>query len=100
MATIAEPVTWYGKKYERSHEDIAEDMEHANFEAAYNAAVFFYLQFQISLHLIRPYLMQQIPQEKEKVTETMTSLTKILDGFIMPTWSQNLRIYLFNRFGI
>jgi len=43
MATIAEPVTWYGKKYERSHEQIAEDMEHANFEAAYNAAVFFYL---------------------------------------------------------
>jgi len=100
MATIAEPVTWYGKPYTRSHEKIAEDMEHANFEAAYNAAVFFYLQFQISLHLIQPYLIQQIPTEQEKVTETMTSLTKILDGFIMPKWSVNLRIYLYNRFGI
>jgi len=100
MATIAEPVTWYGKKYDRSHEQIAEDMEHANFEAAYNAAVFFYLQFQISLHLIRPYLIQQIPGQTEKVTETMTSLTKILDGFTMPKWSVNLRIYLYNRFGI
>ena len=100
MATIAEPVTWYGRPYKRSHEDIANDMEQANFEAAYNAAVFFYLQFQISLSLIQPYLMEQLPNHKEKVTEMMTNLMPVLDGFIMPKWSQKLKEYLYQRFGI
>lgn len=100
MATIAKPVTWYGRPYKRSHEQIANDMEHANFEAAYNAAVFFYLQFQISLSLIQPYLMEQLPNHKEKVTEMMTNLMPVLDGFIMPKWSQKLKEYLYQRFGI
>lgn len=100
MATIAEPVTWYGRPCKRSHEDIANDMEHANFEAAYNAAVFFYLQFQISLSLIQPYLMEQLPNHKEKVNQMMTNLMPVLDGFIMPKWSQKLKEYLCQRFGI
>lgn len=100
MATIAEPVTWYGRPYKRSHEQIAEDMEHANFEAAYNAAVFFYLQFQISLHLIQPYLVEQLPNHKKQITEMMTNLMPVLGGFIMPKWSRNLKEYLYQRFGI
>lgn len=100
MATIAEPVTWYGRPYKRTHEQIAADMEHANFEAAYNAAVFFYLEFQTSLHLIQPYLVAQAPNHKQEIQEMMTNLTPLLDGFIMPSWSRKLQKYLWSRFGI
>ena len=107
MASISEPVKWSWRKwsfipYKRGHADIATDMEHVNFRAAYHAAVFFYTHYQVSMILIRPYLIKQLTRKgvpKEEAIKTLSSLSVILDGFTMPKWSQNLREYLLNRFG-
>lgn len=102
MASIVTPITFYGKPYHREHEDIATDMESVNFEAAYHAAVFFYTQYKVSMQLIQPYLVKELKAKganKEKVGEMLNSLSNILDGFIMPKWSLNMREYLLNRFG-
>jgi len=103
LATIAEPINWRGKVYHREHADIAKDMENVDFEAAYHAAVFFYLQYQILMQVIQPYLVQEATKKgmaKETVTEALVNFNSLLGGFTMPTWSQNLKEYLLLRFGI
>jgi hypothetical protein len=102
MASIVTPVTFYGKPYFREHEAIANDMEGVNFEAAYQAAVFFYTLYKTSMHLTQPYLMRELKArgaKQEKAAEMLNSLQNILDGFIMPRWSESMRVYLLNRFG-
>ena len=103
LATIAEPINWRGKVYNREHADIAKDMENVEFEAAYHAAVFFYLQYQILMQVIQPYLVQEATKkgmERATVTEALVNFNSLLGGFTMPIWSQNLREYLLLRFGI
>lgn len=107
MATIAEPVRWSWKKwkfvpYERDHVDIATDMEKIPFEAAYHAAVFFYTHYQVSMILIRPYLVKELVRKgvpREEAIRTLTDLSTTLDGLQMPRWSLNLKEYLLNRYG-
>lgn len=102
MASIAEPVNWKGKPYERLHQDIANDFEYMNFEAAYHAAVFFYTHYRVSMQIIQPYLVKELVakgQMKEEVEAILNSSLQILDGYIMPKWSLSLRQYLLNRFG-
>ena len=103
LATIAEPINWRGKIYHREHEDIAKDMENVNFEAAYQVAVFFYLQFQISMQIILPYLVSEATKKganKETTMETLVNFNNLLGGYIMPKWSHRLKEYLSLRFGI
>lgn len=103
MATIAEPVTWYGKGLKRSHNEIAKDMEHVNFEIAYHCAVFFCLEYQILMQLIRPYLIAEAKAKgvpEIQTAEALNNLQSILDGYTMPNWSQSLKEYLSLRFGI
>lgn len=105
MASIATPVRWRWFKfvpYKRDHSLIATDFEEMKFEAAYHAAVFFYTHYRVSMQLIQPYLMKELEGKvsKEIVEETWSNLLKTLDGFIMPKWSQNLKEYLLNRYGI
>jgi hypothetical protein len=101
MASICTPVTWWGR--ERKHKKVAESMEQMDFKAAYHAAVFFYLHFQISIKVIRPYLVKElikkgVPMEEAEVV--LSTSSEILDGFTMPKWSQSLKLYLLNRFGV
>lgn len=104
MATIAIPVKlrWFKLvPFHVEHDAIATDMERANFEAAYHAAVFFYTQFQMSMQVIQPYLVKKAVRKGANRTQTETALTNlsnILDGSVMPKWSQNLKVYLSNRF--
>lgn len=104
MASIVTPIKLkWGKWVEIEHEDLAKEMEKMSFEAAYQAAVFFYTLFNVSMTIIQPYLIDEIMKKgvsKEKATEILTSSQNILDGFIMPKWSQTSKQYLYNRFGI
>lgn len=103
MATIATPITWRGKKYTRSHPDIAADFESMDFKAAYHAAVFFYTQYRVSMQIIQHFLVTELVAKganREQAEATLNSSLAILDGFIMPKWSLNLRQYLLNRYGI
>lgn len=102
MASIATPVNWRGKPYERLHEDIATDFESMDFEAAYHAAVFFYTLYRASMQIIQPYLIKELTAKgvnKTEAEETLNNSLQILDGFIMPKWSLNLKQFLLNRFG-
>lgn len=102
MASISTPITWRGKEYKRPHEDIAKDFESMNFEAAYHAAVFFYMHYRISMQIIQPYLVKEIVAKgktKEEVEVILNNSLTILDGFIMPRWSLTLKQYLSNRYG-
>ena len=104
MASIVTPIKLkWGKWVEIEHEDLAKEMEKMSFEAAYQSAVFFYTLFNVSMTIIQPYLIDEIMKKgvsKEKATEILTSSQNILDGFIMPKWSQTSKQYLYNRFGI
>lgn len=102
LATMAEPVNWRGKPYKLEHADIAADMEEMNFEVAYHAAVFFYLLYQQSMVVTRPYLVRQITKQgisKETAELLLNYSSRISDGLQMPRWSQSMRQYLSNRFG-
>jgi hypothetical protein len=103
MATMAEPVNWRGKPYKLEHSQIAADMEKLDFEVAYHAAVFFYLLFQASMSVTRPYLVKQITRQgikKETAELLLNYSSRLLDGLPMPRWSLNMKQYLSNRFGV
>jgi hypothetical protein len=102
MASIVTPVKFkWGRWVE--HEELAADLEQMDFEVAYHAAVFFYTLFNVSMQVIQPYLINEMTKKgiaKEQATEMLTNSQSILDGFIMPRWSQTSKEYLLNRFGI
>lgn len=102
MASIVTPVRFkWGKWVE--HEELAADLEQMDFEVAYHAAVFFYTLFNVSMQVIQPYLISEMKKKgikEEQATEILTTSQNILDGFIMPKWSQISKEYLLNRFGI
>lgn len=102
MASIVTPVKFkWGKWVE--HEELASDLEQMNFEVAYHAAVFFYTLFNASMQVIQPYLINELKKKgikEQEATEILTNSQNILDGFLMPRWSQTSKEYLLNRFGI
>ncbi len=107
LASMSEPLRWSWRRfkfipYECDHEKISSDMERMNFEAAYQAAVFFYILYTESMRLIQPYLVQQMKAkgiDQSKAEQALTNSLNILDGFLTPKWSLNMRQYLLNRFG-
>lgn len=107
MATIAEPIKWSWRKMafvpvKREHEDIASDMEKADFEVAYRSAVFFYTLYRVSMQITQPYLVKELMRKganKQTANQTIADFLQITDGFTMPKWSLNLKLYLLNRFG-
>lgn len=103
LATMAEPVRWYGKPYKREHADIAADMEQVDIGVAYHAAVFFYQLYAVSMQAIQPYLIQEAVRKgmkREAVEASLQGLWSILDGLPMPKWCRSSREYLSHRFGI
>ena len=103
MATIAVPVNWRGKVVQRNHDLIAADMEHLDFEVAYQCAVFFYLLYRVSMKVSLPYLVQQAVRQgadRQMTERALTDFISITDGFAMPNWYQTSREYLSNRFGL
>ena len=103
MATIAVPVNCRGKVVKRDHDLIAADMEHLDFEVAYQCAVFFYLLYRVSMKVSLPYLVQQAVRQgadRQMTERALTDFISITDGFAMPNWYQTSREYLSNRFGL
>lgn len=107
LASMVQPLRWSWRRfkfvgYDKPHTDIALDMERMNFQAAYQAAVFFYILYSESMKIIQPYLIQELKAkgvDQSKAQEILTSSINILDGFLTPKWSLNMRQYLLNRFG-
>lgn len=108
LATMAEPMRWsWGKmkwvKVDMNHEDIANNMESADFEVGYNAVLFFCLLFTASIQATLPYLTKQMKMkgvEENTIQELLNNSMSILDGLPMPRWSLTTKEYLLNRFGI
>ena len=102
MASIVTPVRFkWGRWVE--HEELSSDLEQMDFEVAYQAAVFFYTLFNVSMQVIQPYLVNEMKKKgipKEEAEEILTTSQSILDGFTMPRWSQTSKEYLLNRFGV
>ena len=97
LASMATPYKWLRptKPEAWQHEQIADDMKHLDFSAAYHAAVFFYAVFTESMKALHPYLLQEMTAKKipeAEANKTLQDLQKTLDGFITPKWYQNLKI--------
>ena len=98
MATIVQPVTWYGrlKRYDpKKHEQYANDMLKVDFSTAYHSAVFFYALFTNLIRNSKDYLIQQAMAKgamKQQAEETLTGLLNTMDGFIQPKWLRNLSV--------
>ena len=98
MGSIVQPKTWYGKilPYDSTkHEQYADDMLQADFSAAYHSAVFFYVLFKESIKNLQGYFLMEAMkagQEEKAAHKTLTDLTNVLDGFILPKWCANLKI--------
>lgn len=90
MASIVEPVTWYGKKLKNTaddHERIAADMLLAPVGQVYHSAVFFCSLYINLINSIRPYLENQLVTLKqaetmEQASEMITVLINAMAGFI------------------
>lgn len=107
MASICQPVKWNWKQmkyvpFKRNHIDIATDFEDLNFDAAYQAAVFFYILYKPVMKISIPYLTREMSKvmDKTEATRLLNNSISLLDGFAMPKWSQRLNEYACNRYGI
>jgi muconolactone delta-isomerase len=100
MASITQRCRWSWKKFRivpipydaKKHEQYADDMLDADFEHAYNSAVFFWAVYARSMKTLHPYLIQKL-QEKglnHQISQHfLNSLQSGLDGFTPPKWCQN-----------
>lgn len=97
LASIVEPVTWYGKKLPNKaadHESIANDLLQARVVDVYHSAVFFCKLYVNLISNIRGYLEQQLVIQKKAPTpeiasQMITALINAMVGFIPP---KNFRI--------
>jgi len=95
MATLATPVSFYGKDKKRTHEEISEDFESMNFVHAYQACVFFYAVMNNSIKALRPYLVKELTTKgvsQQAADRLMKDSLNILDGFSMPRWYRTLKV--------
>jgi hypothetical protein len=105
MATLCTRVKFRWGRFvpvDSEHSDRATVLENMNFEAAYHAAVFFYLQYITSMRVIHPYLVKEGMKKgltKETMEAALMNLQTVLAGYSMPKWCQNLNQYLLQRFG-
>jgi len=88
LASMATPYKWLRptKPEAWQHEQIAEDMRHLDFAAAYHAAVFFYVVFTQSMKALHPYLLQEmtakmIPEAEANKTLQESYLYSLLRFF-------------------
>ena len=96
LATMATPLKWSWRKFkympiERPHADIANDMLKADFNVAYQAAVFFLATFTKSINDTQLYLGAN-KMEMEVAKQLAENFTNLLDGFTLPKWWRNLKI--------
>jgi hypothetical protein len=97
MATMCTPMKWSWKglvpdKYvAENHSKYAEDMLGADFDHCYQACVFFYAVFSESMRVLQCSL-EGSQTEKEMLNQHLTSFKNLMDGCIMPSWYQNLKI--------
>ena len=97
MATMCVPMKWSWKglvpdKYNAEHHaKYAEDMLHADFNDAYQSCVFFYKLFSESMKALQSSL-EEDPMGKEMLNQNLTIFNNLMDGYLMPNWSVNLKI--------
>ena len=97
MATMCTPMKWSWKglvpdKYKaENHSKYADDMLQADFDHCYQACVFFYAVFSESMKVLQ-YSLEGEQTEKEMLNQHLTSFKNLMDGCIMPSWYQNLKI--------
>lgn len=95
MATLVQEVkfTWRGLRlvpYDSAkHEEVSEIMLKANFRECYHTCVFFCQLFKHSIVALKHFTEGE---EAEKMDQALTDFIKIMDGYTMPKWSQNLKI--------
>ena len=90
MASIIEPVTWYGRREKNNadqHEAIASDLLHAKVIDVYHSAVFFCKLYINLISNTRGYLEQQLviqnkAETPEKASQMITDLIAAMVGFI------------------
>jgi hypothetical protein len=101
MASITQRCKWSWRTFKlvpipydaKKHEQYADDMLEADFEAAYHSAVFFWAAYAKSMKILKPYLMKELQKKgmTERLSEAMLSgLQSGLDGFTQPKWLRNL----------
>ncbi len=96
LATMATPLKWSWRKIkyvavEKPHAEIANDMLKADFNIAYQAAVFFLATFTKSISDTQLYL-GATAMEMEVAKQLAESFTNLLDGFTLPKWWRISRI--------
>lgn len=90
MASVVQPVTWYGKRLKNEAEDhpaIASDLLGARVIDVYHTCVFFCKLFANLISSIRVYLVTQMMMEgmrKEDAMMLVDSSRSAMDGFIPP----------------
>jgi len=95
LATMCTPMawSWNGLKIKKfkaeDHSKYADDFLQADFNVAYQCAVFFYAVLFKSMESSLSSLKNQ---EGIKVEVLQRILEKSLDGFIQPKWYQNLKL--------
>lgn len=90
MASIVEPVTWYGRKLRNraeDHEAIASDLLQAKVVDVYHSAVFFCKLYINLISNIRGYLEAQLVEQNraetpEMASQMITALINAMAGFI------------------
>lgn len=95
MATMVTPMrmTYKGlqPKKKKDHEQIANDMLEMDFGVVYHSCLFFYAVFTKSIQNSITYF-KSIAEDGAKVEEVVQSLCEHLDGSVMASWYQNLKI--------
>lgn len=99
MASVVQPVTWYGRKLKNSaddHEAVASDMLQAKVIDVHNANVFFCKLYASLMENLRDYLVMQMTQTGKittnKANEIVTASVNAMAGFIQQKNWQPLKV--------
>lgn len=88
MASIVEPVNWYGKRLKNeseNHEIIASDLLYAPVINVYHSCVFFCKLYVNLIENIKPYLIHEMMRrgaKMEQAKELLNNSQRVMAGFI------------------
>jgi len=96
MASVVEPINWFGKvsKKEITHKEIAEEMLNARIIDVYHACVFFCKLYLSLMENLKPYLLGEMMATgltKEAAEVLLDISSSILGGSSVPEKSQHLK---------
>jgi hypothetical protein len=102
MASMSVHIKWSWRKmrlvpvpYDATkHEDYANDWLKADFKAAYSTALFFCNLYKESIKALQPYLIREAKMKgiaTQTISNNLTDLLNILDGFAQPKRLVNLK---------